>query len=452
MLTLAGPVVLAEIGWVAMGIVDTVMVGRLGPEAIGAVGIGSSLFMTLAIFGMGLLLGLDTLVSQAYGAGQLEECHRWLLTGVILGLIVAPPMMVLGSAGIASLHLWGFPPEVLDLTVPYLRILLWSLLPLLLYASFRRYLQATGLVRPITFVLVTANLINAAINWLLIFGRLGLPAMGTRGAAWATLLSRIYMAAGLAATIVWHEPGSRLGIRRLSWTIEWRRLGRLVRLGFPAASQLTLELGVFSATTALAGRLDAISLAAHQIVLNFASLTFMVPLGMASAGAVRVGHAIGRRDTDGAVRAGWTALAVGIGFMASAAALFLLVPRTLLHIFTADSTVIGVGISLLVVAAIFQPFDGLQGVATGVLRGAGDTRTPMLTNLAAHWTFGLPVGYALCFWAGWGVIGLWIGLALGLIAVSLVLLRVWVGRVASLNRLYQRPDAPLSFDQTRAPR
>jgi MATE family multidrug resistance protein len=433
MLALAVPVILAEIGWVAMGIVDTVMVSGLGPEAIGAVGIGSILFMTLAIFGMGLLLGLDTLVSHAYGAGRLDECHRWLLHGVYLGLLIAPPMMAAGLAGIAYLHLWGFAPEVLRLTVPYLKILIWSLLPLLLYAAFRRYLQAMGIVKPITFALVTANVINAVANWLLIFGHAGLPALGTRGSAWATLASRIYLAAVLGATIAYYEASHRLQLRRVPWTLEARRLARLVRLGFPAASQVTLELGVFSAASALAGKLDAISLASHQIVLNLASLTFMVPLGMASAGAVRVGHAVGRRDPAGAARAGWTALLLRAAFMSSASLVFLVFPAPLLRLFTSDRGVIATGISLLFVAALFQPFDGLQGVATGVLRGAGDTRTPMMVNLGAHWFLGLPLGYALCFWAGWGVIGLWVGLAISLILVGLVLVRVWMLRVAALG-------------------
>jgi MATE family multidrug resistance protein len=433
MLALAWPVVLAEIGWVAMGIVDTIIVSRLGPAAIGAVGVGSILFMTLAIFGMGVLLGLDTLVSQAYGAQRLDECHRWLLHGVYLAILIAPPMMAAGSLGLLYLHLWGFAPEVLCLTVPYLSVLLWSLLPLLLYAAFRRYLQAMGLVKPVTFALITANVINATVNWLLVFGHCGLPAMGTRGSAWATLLSRIYLAAALAAAIVYYEVSHRLHVRHVSWKLDWRRLGQLTRLGLPAASQVTLEMGVFSMASALAGKLDAVSLASHQIVLNLASLTFMVPLGTASAGAVRVGHAVGRRDPHGAARAGWTALLLGVAFMSSASLAFLLAPAPLLHLFTSDRRVVTIGTSLLMVAAMFQPFDGLQGVATGVLRGVGDTRTPMIANLAAHWCFGLPLGYALCFWSGWGVIGLWIGLATSLILVGLTLLRVWMHRVAALG-------------------
>jgi MATE family multidrug resistance protein len=189
---------------------------------------------------------------------------------------------------------------------------------------------------------------------------------------------------------------------------------------------------VFAAATALAGRLPPAALAAHQIALNIAGFTFMVPLGVASAGAVRVGHAVGRRDAAGAARSGWTALLFGTLFMACAAAVFLLIPRALIGAFTSDASVLRIGTSLLFVAAVFQLFDGLQGVATGVLRGLGDTRTPMLWNLAAHWFIGLPLGYGLCFVAGLGVIGLWWGLSSGLIICGVALLIVWSRRIHQL--------------------
>jgi MATE family multidrug resistance protein len=433
MLALAGPVVLAEIGWVTMGLVDTIVVGPIGPAAIGAVGIGSILFLALAIFGMGLLLGLDTLVSHAYGAGRLDECHRWLLHGVTLSLICAPILTAVAFAGISLLPAWGFTPEVLSLTVPYLRVITWSLLPLLLYASFRRYLQALGIVAPITVALITANLINAAAAWALVYGHLGLPAMGTTGSAVATLVSRIYLAAVLLGSVVAYDRRHHISLFNVSWTPRRRSLTRLLRLGLPAATQVMLELGVFAAASALAGRLDPVSLAAHQIALNLASLTFMVPLGIASAGAVRVGQAVGRRDARAAARAGWVALVLGTGFMSTAALAFVLVPRPLIAMFSSSDTVFAVGRRLLIVAAMFQLFDGLQGVSTGLLRGLGDTRTPMLANIAGHWLLGLPVGYALCFWWAWGVVGLWVGLSIGLIAIGLVLVLTWTRRIAALE-------------------
>ncbi len=435
MFTLAIPVVLAELGWVTMGLVDTLMVGGLGPEAIGAVGMGTSLFMGVCIFAMGLLLGLDTLVAQSFGAGRLDECHRWLAHGVVLSLVLTAPVMLVLRLLSSALGAWGLNPVVLGLLRPYLDALTWSVLPLLLYASFRRYLQGMGAVRPVMVALITANLVNLFFNWVLIYGTLGAPKMGVNGSAWATVIARIGMAGVLFVVILLRERGRRPGLFATPVRIEIARMRRLLALGLPAASQVTLEVGVFAAATALAGRLTATSLAAHQIAINIIAFTFMVPLGVASAGAVRVGHAVGRLDGDGAVRSGWTALLFGTFFMSCAAVVFLLAPRRLIGAFTPDAGVIQAGVSLLFVGALFQLFDGVQGVATGVLRGLGDTRTPMLWNLAAHWFIGLPIGYALCFVAGYGVIGLWWGLSLGLAICGVALLAVWAGRARRLGGL-----------------
>ena len=425
MLSLAAPVVMAELGWVTMGIVDTIMVGRLGAEAIGAVGLASNLFLAIAVFAMGLLLGLDPLVAQAFGARRVDECHRWLVAGIWLGLLASLPVVGVILLMNASLDAWGFPPEVLALARPYLSVLAWSLPPLLIYVAFRRYLQAMNIVRPVMFALIAANVINAIANWMLIFGELGAPALGVRGAAYATVASRIFMMAFLFVVILRHEAHVTPRLRATPMRLDLARLRTLITLGLPAAGQMVLEVGVFAAATALAGRLSATALAAHQIALNMAGLTFMVPFGIASAAAVRVGQAVGRRDPDGASRAGWTAIAIGVLFMATAAAVFLTIPRVLIRGFTPDVAVIETGVALLFVAAVFQLFDGLQGVATGALRGLGDTRTAMLWNLGGHWFFGLPLGYLLCFRGNHGVRGLWWGLSAGLMICGVALLVVW---------------------------
>jgi multidrug resistance protein, MATE family len=425
MFTLALPVVLAELGWMAMGLVDTLMVGRLGPEAIGAVGIGTSLFMGVSIFAIGLMLGLDTLVSQAWGARRADECHRWLIHGLVLAVVMSLPIAaaLLGLGRL--LDAWGLHADVLVLAQPYVDILAWSVLPLLLYVAFRRYLQGMGVVRPVMIALFAANGLNAIANWILIYGNLGAPAMGVEGAAWATVISRVGMAGFLLGVIVYRERRERPGLFESSMRVEWGWLRRLVGLGFPAATQITVEVGVFAAATALAGKLAPVSLAAHQIAINIAAFAFMVPLGISSAAAVRVGHAIGALDPAGASRAGWTALLFGTTFMGCTAVLFFTAPRTLIGAFTPDPAVLAVGASLLGVAAIFQLFDGIQAVATGALRGLGDTRTPMWWNLAGHWAIGLPFGYTLCFVLGFGVIGLWWGLSTGLIICGVALLLVW---------------------------
>jgi MATE family multidrug resistance protein len=425
MFHLAAPVVIAELGWMTMGLVDTVMVGRIGPEAIGAVGMGSTLFIGVCIFAMGLLLGMDTLVSQAFGARRLDECHSWLRQGVALALLLSPPIVALVLLLAESMSMWGLHPDVLALAQPYLRIVALSTPVLLLHTAFRRYLQGIGVVRPVTAALVIANVLNAVVNWVLIFGHLGAPALGVAGAAWATVTARVVMASVLFGTILYRERG----VPFASAGIELVRIRRLLALGLPAASQVTLEVGVFAAATALAGRLPPVSLAAHQIAINIASFTFMVPLGIASAGAVRVGHAVGARDRAGASRAGWTAFLFGALFMSCAAASFVLIPEALIGAFTHDPSVLALGVSLLWVAAIFQLFDGTQAVATGVLRGLGDTRTPMLWNLVGHWLIGLPLGYMFCFAVGLGVIGLWWGLSTGLIICGVSLLTVWRRRI-----------------------
>jgi MATE family multidrug resistance protein len=433
-LRLALPAVAAELGWMAMGAVDTLMVGRLSPEAIGAVGLGSVLFLVPAVFGVGVLLGLDTLVSQAFGGRRLDECHRWLYQGVYLALAMCVPLTAGVLAGIVpALHGWGINPRVLELTVPYLEVVAWSLPPLLFYSAFRRYLQAMHRMRAITVALVTANLVNVAVNWILIFGHFGAPALGVAGAAWATVFSRVYMALYLLAAIVWGERRQATGAREVSMRPDLLALRHLFALGLPAALQLTLEVGVFAAATALAGQLDAGSLAAHQIALNVASITFMVPMGISSAGAVRVGNAVGRGDPHGAAWAGWAALALGAGFMAVAALALVAVPRLIIAAYTADAAVVAIGARLLRVAAAFQLFDGIQVVSTGVMRGLGDTRTPMVCNLVGHWVIGLPLGYAMCFGAGLGIVGLWIGLSAGLIAVGGVLLALWARQVGRLE-------------------
>jgi multidrug resistance protein, MATE family len=442
MLRIAVPVVLAELGWMAMGVVDTIMVGPLGPQAIAASGVSNSLQMAFAIFAMGLLLGLDTLVSQAHGAGRVEECNRWFWHGVAAACAIAPALV---AASWLLLHLvpaMQFHPDVAPLVQQYFGILLWSGAPLVFYAALRRYLQAIHAVTPVMIALVSANIINALGNWVFIYGNLGAPALGLVGSAVSTLVSRVYMVVFLLGAVLYYNARRKSGLLRTPRTIEARRIWRMVHLGFPAASTVTLEVGVFAAATALAGQLAPVAAASHQIALNIAAVAFMVPLGLASAGAVRVGHAVGAGNAPRAAAAGWTAILLGTAFMMTTAVLFVAAPGWLVGLFTTDGAVIALGSSLLIVAAVFQLFDGVQGVATGVLRGLGDTRTPMVTNLAAHWLFGLPVGYTLCFGVGIGVIGLWVGLSTGLVIAGGVLLYVWHRQITRLSVAPSRLPSP----------
>ena len=431
MARLAGPIVLAELGWMGMAIVDTMMVGRLpySADAIGAVSLGSILFYAFGIFGTGLMLGLDTLVSHAFGAGDIADCHHSLVNGIYLSLAAAPVLMGLVSLLGRELGRFGVAPDVLQYAVPYLHAINWSMLPLLLYFALRRYLQGMNRVAPVMFALISANFVNLAGNWILIYGHFGFRAMGPTGSGVATCVSRIYMTCVLLASIFFYERRYRTGLRAAEMSPDFSRVLRLVKLGIPAAAQLTVEVGVFAVATSLIGRLGAVPLASHQIALNTVSVTYMVPLGIGSAAAVRVGQALGRKDAAGARHSGWTGVVLGASFMACMAVILWSVPRLVVRLFTPDITIIAAAADLLFIAAFFQLFDGIQAVVTGALRGAGDTRTPFLCHLIAYWLIGLPLGYHLCFTVGWGAPGLWIGLSVALILIGVALLIFWRRKV-----------------------
>jgi MATE family multidrug resistance protein len=431
MLRMAVPLALAELGWMAMGVVDTIMAGRLGAAAIGAGSLGGNLFYPIACFGTGLLLGMDTLVARSFGADDPRDCRRSLVNGVWLAGLAVPLALVIWAL-IPLLRAVGTNPRVMVLLGPYLKALMWGILPLLAYAALRRYLQAVNVVAPITFALVSANLVNLVGNWVLMFGHWGAPAMGLEGSGWSTTIARVYMAAVLLAAIAWHERKSGNLLYRMSWKPDVARLWRLLDLGFPAALQILIEGGLFGVIAVLAARLDEVSLAAHGIAINVVSTTYMVPLGISSAAAVRVGQAVGRKDRPGVATSGWAALLLGTLFMGAAGLALWAAPRWILRVFTADAAVIASGAALLRIAALFELFDGFQTVATGALRGLGDTRSPMLAHLAGYWLIGLPISYVLCFRLRWGVPGIWVGLTTALILIGVALVWVWRERVRSL--------------------
>src|ERR1700676_49515 len=417
---LALPLVLAELGWMSMAIVDTVMVGHLpdSATAMGAVSLGSNIFIVLALFGAGLLMGLDTLVSQAFGAGQREDCHRSLVNSIYLSIALTPiltaPVWLLPKL-LRSMYI---DPAILALAIPYTKALAVGLFPLLLYFAVRRCLQAMNMVRIVAFALITANIVNAVGKW-------GAPAMGAVGSGWSTALARLYMAAVLIIYLLWYDHRHRTDLLKTPVDIDLPRIRRLLTLGYPAALQFTLESGVFALVTALIARLGPVPLASHQIALNTVAFTWMVPLGISSAAAVRVGQAIGRKDPRAAGDAGNTPIFLGTAFMTCASGALLIFPHAIARMYTPATDVIRVTTFLLAAGAAFQLFDGIQTVATGALRGAGDTRTPMLCHLVAYWIIGLPLGYWLCFGLDWGAFGLWAGLSLALILIGVVLLVAW---------------------------
>src|SRR5664279_4848162 len=336
-LRLALPLILAELGWMSMGVVDTIMVGRLPDSAIaiGATGLGQSLYHMLAIFGGGLLLGMDTFVSQAHGRNDVRDARHTLLNGFVLAIALTPLLMLAVSMWPWLMRRFGISLDLVGPMQPFLSALNWGTLPLLMYFALRRYLQARDVAVPITFALVSANIVNAVGDYALIYGHLGFRAYGIVGSGWSTCFARIYMALALAITLIWVERRDRPA-REDRPHVDLSRIKALLKLGLPASGQILMEIGAFSAATAMCAKLGAVELSGHEIALNCAAFTFMVPLGISSAAAVRVGQNLGRGDAASARRAGWSAILLGAGFMTCAGLVFLSIPTMIARAFSPD--------------------------------------------------------------------------------------------------------------------
>jgi MATE family multidrug resistance protein len=420
-LRLALPVVATQVGHVAMGTVDTLMVGRLGPEALSAVGLGNSVGFMPLVIGMGTLMGLDPIVSQAYGAGRFEQCGRAMRHGLLVAAALAVPVMALLLAARPLLRLLGEPAELVEATTPFLRVWSYGVLPFLAFTALRQFLQGVGVVKPPMWIMLGANLLNLAANWMLIYGNAGAPALGIVGSAWATTLSRWAMCAALAAWVFGRRDLRRFRVHASRGRVDGTLVARLLHLGGPVGMQYGMEIGVFTATTVMMGWLGTIALASHQVAINLCSITFMVPFGFAATAAVRVGHAIGRDDVAGARHAAFLCYLLGVGFMVLSASTFTGAGSWLARLYTSDAAVARLASQLLLVGAAFQLFDGAQTIGIGALRGAADTRLPMFVTLVAYWLVAMPIGWWLTFRAGMGPIGLWWGLTAGLVVVAVAL-------------------------------
>lgn len=424
MVRLAVPVTTVQLGVMAMGVVDTMVVGRISAEALAAVALGNLYFFATCAFGMGTLLALDPLVAQAVGGGDRAAVRGSVQRGLLLALALSVPAMALQLPGEAVLRALRQPPEVVPVAARYARACAPSVLPFFVFVVLRQTLQAMRRVRPVVAVIVAANLLNLVLDLWLVYGGLGLPALGPVGSAWATTACRLLMAVGLAA-VAWDALGPLL--RDVDPALLDRGpFLRLLGLGAPIGGQYTLEFATFGGVGLLMGWLGADSMAAHQVAINLASVTFMVPLGVSAAAAVLVGHAVGAGDAPGARRAAASALLCGAGFMGLMAALFLTLPGELSRLYTGVSGVLAIATALVPIAGLFQVFDGLQVVSVGVLRGVGDTRAPLAINVAGFWAVGMPVSLLLAFRLGLGPEGLWWGFVAGLGTVAALL----VARVA----------------------
>ena len=428
---LAWPVVATQLGIMLLGFVDLLMVGRLpgreGVQALGAVSLGRLWVMGTVIVGTGVVFGIDPIVSQARGARDARRMSLVLQQGLIVAGLISLPTAALWYVTGPVLAVLGQAGDLSSLAHEYVLVQIPGLPLLLLFTACRQWLQGRGIVLPAMWIILGANLLNVVANWMLIFGNWGAPALGVVGAGVATAATQAFMLLALVAWVRWfrlHRGGWT------GWTREaWRPAGlvRVLQLGWPVAVQLGLEMWAFQSATIMSGLLGEVPLAAHTIVLNLASLSFMVPLGVSIGAVTRVGNLIGARNPQGAQRAAWVALGMGALVMLASALVFVAGRSVLPTWYSADDEVIGLAAAVLPVAAAFQLFDGVQVVGGGVLRGMGRTRPAALFNLVGYYVLALPLGWWLAFHRGAGLAGVWWGLATGLFFVAVVL-AAWIGR------------------------
>jgi MATE family multidrug resistance protein len=425
-LTLAIPLAGAQLAQSAVAFVDTVMMGWLGSQTIAAGGLGASTFNVLLITGIAIVSAVSPLTAEAYGAGQVKYVGRVVRQGLWVALLLALPVtLFLWNAGLL-LRLTGQQPETVVLTETYLQAIAWGYFPALSFAVLRSYISSLSQTRPIIVVIVSGTLLNILANYVLMFGKFGLPALGLSGIGWASTLSLWSTFIALTVHILL-QPQLRVyqAFARL-YQFERRIFGELLRIGLPIGVLAISEAGLFTVTTFLMGRLGTTALAAHQIALQTAAMAFMIPLGVSFATTVRVGQQIGQGDRAGARLAGYVGIGLGAVCMAAMGVLMWTVPERIVSLYLdvddrANAAVVDLAKSLLGVAAVFQIVDGVQVTANGALRGLKDTYIPMMIGIFAYWGLGLISGYVLSSQLEWGGIGLWWGLAIGLAVAATVL-------------------------------
>jgi len=442
---LAVPMVIVQVAIMAMGVEDTMIVGHYSAEALAGVAIGGLYGFTVSSFGMGLVLGLEPLVSQAVGAHDTEAVARAFQRGLVISAVVGTLVMLSMLPGRAVLLAIGQAPAIVAVAAPYMRITAPSQYAFLLFMLMRLLLQARGRTRPIVASILVANVINIVLSIALVFGYGGLPRLGPVGSGLATLVARFAMV-GMLAAITWPEfaPLMRWRERTLAWT----PMLHVLRLGLPVGTQILLEFGVFAVVGLVMGNLGPVAMSGHQIALNAASLTYMVPLGIGTAGSVMVGRAIGAGRPEDARRVAVSALTCGVGFMVLTAAFFVSFPQWVARAYSSDPATIRMASVLIPLAGAFQVFDGTQVVSIGLLRGSGDTRTPMLVSILGYWLVAMPLGLWLGRGLGLGPVGLWWGLVAGLVVVAVIMLtRARVRLRGDLSRIHIEGDhAPVVLD------
>ena len=436
-LRLAAPLVLTNLTQAGIQATDVVMLGWAGPATLAAGALGANLFTVFLVFGMGLATAASPMLARALGrrSNSVRDVRRTVRQAMwsVAALTVPAWLILWHSEGLFIAM--GQDPALSSAAATYMRTLQWGLLPALWFYVLRGFVAA--LERPAWSLYVSGGgiLVNAGLAYGLIFGRLGLPELGLAGAGLASAATNLLMLAAMAVVLTRHRVFRRFHLFGNFWRPDATRFVQIWRLGLPIAAIFALEFGIFSAAVFLMGLIDVVSVAAHAIAIQIATLTFMVPLGLSQAATVRVGLALGRGDKPGIARAGWTCFVLGVGFMTLMAGALLAFPLPLIHAFMdeadpANAPVIPLAVSFLGVAALFQIVDGAQAVGAGMLRGLHDTAVPMIYAVFGYWIVAMGVALALAFWAGWGGIGVWIGLATGLAVVSVLMVARWMRREA----------------------
>ena len=435
MLLLAWPMILTNLGQTAMMATDVMMMGRLGPKTLAAGTLGSNLYFAPMMFGLGLILAVSPMIAFELGRRKhsVRDVRRTVRQGLWVATLIALPIWLFLSQTEEILVAMGQDPALAAQSGVYIGAMQWAILPFYFFVVLRSFISA--LERPgwaLAIVFAAVGL-NAFSNYCLMFGNFGFPRLGILGAGITTTLASVFMFAGLALAVSLDRQFRRYRVFGRFWRPDWPRFRELFRLGLPIAGIFVFEVGVFAVAALLMGLIDAVSLAAHAIAIQIASISFMVPMGIGQAATVRVGRAYGAGDKQAISRAGWTAFVMGVGFMACMALLMILAPHLLIAAFVdlsdpVNIPVIEMAVAFLALAALFQIVDGAQAVGGGMLRGLQDTTIPMIYAAFGYWIFGLPLGMFLAFSLGFGGIGIWIGLSIGLATVAVLFVLRWLRR------------------------
>lgn len=433
--TLAYPVVLSQLGHILVSVFDSLMVGQVGTLPLAAASLGNSIFTVIMVFGLGISLSITPLIAAADGRRNYTRISLLLLNGLVSNVLLGVLLFILGYLFSPYVSVLNQPEQVVQLAIPYLNILFLSMVPFMVFQAFRQFAEGLSLTKQAMYISIAANALNIFLNYLLIFGKWGFPELGLVGAGIATLISRVVMALMMAGWVMYHQRfvvfRHFLRLRHLSFI----HMYRIFKIGLPISGQMLFEVGAFSASAIMIGWLGARELAAHQIAINIASVTYMMAGGIGAAATIRVGNQKGLGDFRAMRMAGYSNIAMGAAFMVLSGLLMVLFKSYIPMLYIDDRQVVELASGLLIIAALFQLSDGIQVVGLGALRGLEDVRIPSLISLIAYWVIGLPVGYLLCFKAGFGINGIWTGLLLGL-TVAAVLLTF---RFKSLsNRLIHR--------------